>query len=122
MRAVFLVLLSANLLFLAWARWIDGPRDVGAQDSLSRLPRLQLVTESPPGSKPTSAIFDVATPLRATLALPERTSFQTADLAQTCTYEAQAELFLRFGQFCQHAEIFQRCGVTGNFCTACDFL
>jgi hypothetical protein len=54
-RAIFLILLSANLLFLAWAKWIDGPRDVGAQDSLARLPRLQLVTDSPPGSKPTSA-------------------------------------------------------------------
>jgi hypothetical protein len=84
-RAVFLVLLSANLLFLAWARWIDGPRDVGAQDSLSRLPRLQLVTESPPGSKPTSAIFNVGTALRANFATAERTSFQTAELAQICT-------------------------------------
>jgi hypothetical protein len=55
-RAVFLVLLSANLLFLAWARWIDTPRESGMQDALSRLPRLQLVTESPPGPKPTSGI------------------------------------------------------------------
>ena len=84
-RAVFLVLLSANLLFLAWVRWIDGPRDAGAQDSLSRLPRLQLVTESPPGSKPTSAVFNVGTALRANLAIAERTSFQTAEFAQTCT-------------------------------------
>jgi hypothetical protein len=84
-RAVFLVLLSANLLFLAWARWIDGPRDVGAQDSLSRLPRLQLVTESPPGSKPTSAILNVGTALRANFATAERTSFQAAEFAQTCT-------------------------------------
>jgi predicted RNA-binding protein with TRAM domain len=84
-RAVFLVLLSANLLFLAWARWIDGPRDVAAQDSLSRLPRLQLVTESPPGSKPTSAILNVGTALRANFATAERTSFQAAEFAQTCT-------------------------------------
>ncbi|HEV7447467.1 MAG TPA: hypothetical protein VGO18_33170, partial [Steroidobacteraceae bacterium] len=83
MRAVFLVLLSANLLFLAWARWIDGPRDAGAQDSLSRLPRLQLVTESPPGSKPTSAILSVGTALRANFATAERTSFQAAEFAQT---------------------------------------
>jgi hypothetical protein len=84
-RAVFLVLLSANLLFLAWARWIDSPRDAGAQDSLSRLPRLQLVTDSPAGSKPTSALSNVGSALRANLATAERTSFQTAELAQTCT-------------------------------------
>src|ERR1700761_2302266 len=40
-----MTLLAANLLFLAWAQWIDGPRDAGAQDSLSHLPRLQLVGE-----------------------------------------------------------------------------
>jgi cell division septation protein DedD len=42
-----MTLLVANLLFLAWAEWIDSPRDAGAQDSLSHLPRLQLVGESP---------------------------------------------------------------------------
>jgi hypothetical protein len=91
-RAVFLVLLSANLLFLAWARWIDAPRDTGSQDSLSRLPRLQIVNESPPGPKPTSAhsIFDrptlaTSTLTDATLAMAERTSLRTAEPAQTCT-------------------------------------
>ena len=54
MRAIFLALLSANLLFLAWAKWIDGPHTGVAQDSLARLPRLQLVTEQPPARKPTS--------------------------------------------------------------------
>jgi cell division septation protein DedD len=54
-RAVFLTLLVANLLFLAWARWIDTPSEAGAQDALSRLPRLQLVSESAPGTRPTSA-------------------------------------------------------------------
>ena len=95
MRAVFLVLLSANLLFLAWARWIDGPRDAGAQDSLAQLPRLQLVSESSTKSKRTSAIYSPAKLLRANLdtsshaisvwALPERASFRTADPAQACT-------------------------------------
>ncbi len=45
MRAIFLTLLVANLLFLAWAKWIDAPRDAGAHDALSHLPRLQLVGE-----------------------------------------------------------------------------
>jgi cell division septation protein DedD len=94
-RAVFLVLLSANLLFLAWARWIDSPRDAGARDASARLPRLQLVTESRPGAKPTSAIVNLASPSRATsatsqlaistLSMAEKTSFRTTDPAQTCT-------------------------------------
>ena len=95
MRAVFLAMLSANLLFLAWAKWIDGPRDAGAQDSLAQLPRLQLVTESPTKSKRTSAIYNPAAPLRANLDTPspatsasgsiERASFRTSDPAQACT-------------------------------------
>jgi cell division septation protein DedD len=94
-RAVFLVLLSANLLFLAWARWIDSPRDAGAQDALARLPRLQLVTEPRRGAKPTSAIANMAGSSRATsatsslafstLSMAEKTSFRAADPTQTCT-------------------------------------
>ena len=87
MRAVFLVLLSANLLFLAWARWIDAPRDIGVQDSLSRLPRLQIVNESPLGPKPTSENSTIAHPTLAdaTLAMAERTSLRTAEPARACT-------------------------------------
>jgi len=52
-----MTLLVANLLFLAWAQWIDSPRDAGATDALAGLPRLQLVGEAGGGanSKPTSA-------------------------------------------------------------------
>ncbi|MFL6602473.1 MAG: SPOR domain-containing protein [Steroidobacteraceae bacterium] len=105
MRAIFLMLLSANLLFLAWAKWIDGPRDVGAQDSLARLPRLQLVTDSPPRSKRTSATGHLAvpwataslaelappspanlpTPLANSAATTEKTSFRLVEPAQSCT-------------------------------------
>lgn len=92
MRTVFLALLAANLLFLAWARWIDAPSDTGTQDSLSRLPRLQLVNESPPGGGPTSAIASfAAAPLvnsprpDSKLAMAEQTSLQTAGSAQSCT-------------------------------------
>lgn len=53
MRAVFLILLVANLLFLAWAEWIDSPRDAGAHDALSHLPRLQLIDEKPSASNST---------------------------------------------------------------------
>lgn len=64
MRTVFLLLLSANLLFLAWARWIDSPREEAQQDALAHLPRLQLVTQpsgagtqsaSPQGAEPAVA-------------------------------------------------------------------
>jgi len=92
-RAVFLILLSANLLFLAWARWIDGPRGTGAQDALSRLPRLQLVSEPSPGAKPTSAHSTFESPALATstladttLAMSEKTFLRTAGpAAQSCT-------------------------------------
>ncbi len=48
-----MTLLVANLLFLAWAEWIDAPRDAGSQDALAHLPRLQLVGESA-APKPTA--------------------------------------------------------------------
>lgn len=54
MRNLFLALLSANLLFLAWARWVDTPPEPTRQDAVARLPRLLLVTEAPPAPKPTS--------------------------------------------------------------------
>jgi hypothetical protein len=46
-RTVFLVLLSANLLFLAWTWWIDTPQSSTQDAALSRMPRLQLVSETP---------------------------------------------------------------------------
>ena len=79
MRAVFLILLCANLLFLAWARWIDGPREDGTRDAQSRLPRLQLVTELPPGPKPTSAVAPAPTPT------PERVALRDPAPQELCT-------------------------------------
>jgi len=54
-RNLFLALLAANLLFLAWARWVDTPPEPTRQDAVARLPRLMLVTEAPPAPKRTSA-------------------------------------------------------------------
>ena len=71
-----MTLLVANILFLAWAKWIDSPRDAGTQDALSRLPRLQLVTESP-GSRPTSA--------NLTPVVPEKVALHVPEAATTCT-------------------------------------
>jgi hypothetical protein len=81
-RAIFLALLSANLLFLAWAKWIDGPRAGTAQDSLARLPRLQLVTDQPPSRKPTSLIVPQADPAPI---LTQKTALRTTDPSHACT-------------------------------------
>jgi len=71
-RNLFLALLSANLLFLAWAHWVDTPPEPTRQDSVARLPRLLLVTEAPPAPKPTS---DSA----------QKMVFRQAEPAATCT-------------------------------------
>jgi hypothetical protein len=80
-RAVFLALLSANLLFLAWARWIDTPRENAAPNGPSRLPRLELVTEQPPGRKPTSMNLTPAIPSSGVET--EKTSLR--DPSRVCT-------------------------------------
>jgi hypothetical protein len=80
-RAVFLILLVANLLFLAWAQWIDGPRDTGAHDALSHLPRLQLIEEkeapkpSASNSQPPPSALAPAPPVEA-----EKVSLQIPNL------------------------------------------
>lgn len=55
MRTAFYLLLAINVLFLAWAHWIDAPPEPAAKEGLSRLPRLQLVTELPPAAALPSA-------------------------------------------------------------------
>ena len=82
MRAVFLALVAANILFLAWARWIDGPRESSAPDSLARLPRLQLITEPAPGSKPTALDAPATGQLEQ---VTQRTPLRLSDPTQTCT-------------------------------------
>lgn len=86
MRALFLILLVANLLFLAWAQWIDGPRDTGAHDALSHLPRLQLIEEQqPPKPAATNSPPPALTP--APPAEAEKVSLQIPNLPQVprCT-------------------------------------
>jgi hypothetical protein len=46
-RAAFFLLLFANLVYLAWAHWIDVPQPATANDVYAKLPRLKLVGESP---------------------------------------------------------------------------
>lgn len=47
MRAVFFLLLFANLAFLAWAEWIDAPQPAPTNEAYAKLPRLKLVNELP---------------------------------------------------------------------------
>jgi hypothetical protein len=44
-RAVFFVLVFANLAYLAWAEWIDAPQPVPTNAAFAKLPRLKLVNE-----------------------------------------------------------------------------
>ncbi|GEM_PF-6850020 len=45
LRAIFLLLLAANLAFLGWAELIDVPAEPPQDDSISHLPRLELLSE-----------------------------------------------------------------------------
>lgn len=50
-RVAFFVLLFVNLVFMAWAGWVDAPRQARTNDANARLPRLKLVSEVPPASQ-----------------------------------------------------------------------
>jgi hypothetical protein len=50
MRNVFLALVVLNLLFFAWAEWIDAPHETVAPEGLSKLPRLKLVDDAQGGA------------------------------------------------------------------------
>jgi len=54
-RAVFFLLLFANLAFLAWAEWVDAPQPAPTNGAYAKLPRLKLVNELPAdGARPSS--------------------------------------------------------------------
>lgn len=46
-RVAFFVLLFVNLVFMAWAGWVDTPRQARTTDANARLPKLKLVSEVP---------------------------------------------------------------------------
>lgn len=52
MRNVFFALLLANLVYYAWAHWIDAPKPAPANTALAKLPTLKLVDEVPPAQRP----------------------------------------------------------------------
>ncbi len=76
MRATLLLLLLANLAFLAWATFVDVVPEPPPSDSISQLPRLQLLSEvkarqpaanhaSAPASSTPAAVNGAATPTNA---------------------------------------------------------
>ena len=52
MRLAFFTLLFINLLYFAWAEWIDTPRAAPVNDAIAHLPRLKLADEQPPAERP----------------------------------------------------------------------
>lgn len=53
MRNTFIALLLVNLVYLAWSHWIDEPQLPPVNETLSRLPRLKLLSELPAEQRPT---------------------------------------------------------------------
>ena len=52
MRNAVIALLVANLVYFAWARWVDEPKPPPVNEALAKLPRLKLVSELPPEQRP----------------------------------------------------------------------
>lgn len=52
MRLAFFTLLFINLLYFAWAHWIDTPRAAPVNDAIAHLPRLKLADEQSPAERP----------------------------------------------------------------------
>jgi hypothetical protein len=60
-RNIFLALLAANLVYFAWAHWVDSPKPPPVNEALAKLPRLKLLSELPPEQQPptnTKTVFN----------------------------------------------------------------
>jgi hypothetical protein len=53
-RNAFIALLVVNLVYFAWAHWVDEPRAPPVNEALAKLPRLKLLSELPPEQRPAS--------------------------------------------------------------------
>jgi hypothetical protein len=51
-RLAFFTLLFLNLVYFAWAHWIDVSRQPPVNDTIAHLPQLKLVDEVPPAQRP----------------------------------------------------------------------
>lgn len=52
MRNAFLALAAVNLVYFAWAHWVDVPKAPPANEAIARLPRIKLVSELPGAQRP----------------------------------------------------------------------
>ena len=52
MRNAFIALLVVNLMYFAWAQWVDQPRTPPVNEALAKLPRLKLISELPADQRP----------------------------------------------------------------------
>ena len=52
MRNAFIALLVVNLMYFAWAQWVDQPRMPPVNEALAKLPRLKLISELPADQRP----------------------------------------------------------------------
>jgi SPOR domain len=51
-RNAFIALLVVNLVYFAWAQWVDEPKTPPVNEALAKLPRLKLISELPPEQRP----------------------------------------------------------------------
>jgi hypothetical protein len=51
-RPIFFALLFMNVVYFAWAHWIDVPKPAPVNEAIVHLPRLQLIDEVPPAERP----------------------------------------------------------------------
>lgn len=61
-RNAFLALILVNIVYFAWAQWIDVPKAAPVNAALAKLPTLKLVEEVPPSQRPQPATSKVALP------------------------------------------------------------
>ena len=60
MRHAFFALLLINLVYFAWAHWIDVPQAAPVNAALAKLPTLKLLEEVPPAQRPQPATSKAA--------------------------------------------------------------
>jgi hypothetical protein len=51
-RPIFFALLFMNVVYFAWAHWIDAPKPAAVNEAIVHLPRLKLIDEIPPAERP----------------------------------------------------------------------
>jgi len=51
-RPTFFALLFMNVVYFAWAHWIDAPKPAPVNEAIVHLPRLKLIDEIPPAERP----------------------------------------------------------------------